>query len=133
MIRLFCKLKRITFHYFIFTLSLSFRQLHRCFFWHPPIFRTCQPSYLPQQAASLPHPAALFLLCPDLFSPCACPSFITSKRYLNTQLSRFLHKSIPYITRAYARERQRLYRFHATVCIARKPSLYPIHPFAPTP
>lgn len=27
MIRLFCKLKRITFHYFIFTLSLSFRQL----------------------------------------------------------------------------------------------------------
>lgn len=104
MIRLFCKLKRITFHYFIFTLSLSFRKLPRCFFWYSPMFRTYQPSYFPQQAASLPHPAALFLLCPDLFSPCACPSFITSKRYLNTQLSRFLHKSIPYITRAYARK-----------------------------
>lgn len=106
MIRLFCKLKRITFHYFIFTLSLSFRQLYRCFFWYSPMFRTYQPSYLPQQAASLPHPAAPFLLCPDLFSPRACPSFITSKRYLNTQLPRILHKSIPYITRAYARERK---------------------------
>ena len=133
MIRLFCKLKRITFHYFIFTLSLSFRKLPRCFFWYSPMFRTYQPSYFPQQVASLPHPAALFLLCPDLFSPRACLSFITSQRYLTPQLSRFLHKSIPYITRAYARERQRLYRFHTTACIARKPSPYPIRPFASTP
>lgn len=41
-----------------------------------------------------------------LFSRRICPCFITNPRYLNTQLPRFLHKSIPYITRAYARERK---------------------------
>lgn len=133
MISPFCKLKRITFHYFIFTLSLSFRQL--AVFYHlASAHRSHVPTILltPTSSKSAP-PCRPFLLCPDLFSPRASPSFITSKRYLNTQLSHFPHKSIPYITRAYARERQRLYRFHATICIARKPSPYPIRPFASTP
>lgn len=129
----FCKLNRITFHFFNFTLSLSSRQLAILLLRCSPYIPFVNSITFSPQTARPPHPAAPFLLCPDLFSPHACPSFITSQRYLNPQLSRFLHKSIPYITRAYARERQRLYRFHTTACIARKPSPYPIRPFASTP
>ena len=129
----FCKLNRITFHFFNFTLSLSSRQLAILLLRCSPTHFVCQQHHiLPSNSTSTP-PCHPFFAMPRPLSPHACPSFITSQRYLNPQLSRFLHKSIPYITRAYARERQRLYRFHTTACIARKPSPYPIRPFASTP
>ena len=102
----FCKLNRITFHFFNFTLSLSFKQLAVLLLRCSPYIPFVNSTTFSPQTARPPHPAVLFLLCPDLFSLRVCPSFITSQRYLNTQLPRFPHKRIPYITRAYARERK---------------------------
>ncbi len=102
----FCKLNRITFHFFNFTLSLSSRQLAilllRC---SPYIPFVNSITFSPSNSTSAP-PCRLFLAMPTpLFTP-RLPCATTNPRYLNTQLPRFPHKSIPYITRAYARERK---------------------------
>ena len=103
----FCKLNRITFHFFNFTLSLSSRQLAVLLLRCSPIHSICQQHHiLPLKQHVRPTLPPFFSYAHISFARCVRPCFITNPRYLNTQLSRFLHKSIPYMTRAYARERK---------------------------
>ena len=103
----FCKLNRITFHFFNFTLSLSSRQLAILLLRCSPIHSICQQHHiLPLKQHVRPTLSLFFSSAHISFARCVRPCFITNPRYLNTQLPRVLHKSIPYITRAYARERK---------------------------
>lgn len=103
----FCKLNRITFHFFNFTLSLSSKQLAVLLLRCSPTHSICQQHHiLPSNSTSAPPCRSFFSYAHISFARCVRPYFITNPRYLNTQLSRFLHKSIPYMTRAYARERK---------------------------
>jgi len=103
----FCKLNRITFHFFNFTLSLSSRQLAILLLRCSPTHSICQQHHiLPLKQHVRPTLPPLFNCAHISFARCVRPCFITNPRYLNTQLPRVLHKSIPYMTRAYARERK---------------------------
>ena len=69
-------------------------------------FHLSTASHSPFKQHVRPTLPPLFNYAHISFARCVRPCFITNPRYLNTQLSRFLHKSIPYMTRAYARERK---------------------------
>ena len=70
------------------------------------IFHLSTASHSPFKQHVCPTLPSFFSYTHISFARRVCPCTITNPRYLNTQLPRFLHKSIPYITRAYARERK---------------------------
>lgn len=69
----FCKLNRITFHFFNLTLSLSSRQLAILLLRCSPNIPFVNSITFSLQTARPPHPAALIQLCPHLFCTSCLP------------------------------------------------------------